>query len=190
MSLRKYAVAPAPEAPARVERCELCREELDDRHGHLVDVQERSIACACRPCYLLFTAAGAGRFRAIPDRYRKGDPVTAEEWAALGIPVDTAFFFTNSELDRVVAYYPSPAGATECQLDVALDHPLLTVAEPDVEAVLIHRLETFLVPVDACYRLVGQLRLDWHGFDGGSEVRNALNAFVENLRERGKPWSR
>ena len=33
------------------------------------------------------------------------------------------------------------------------------------------RDEMFLIPVDACYSLAGALRLNWHGFDGGAEVR-------------------
>ena len=39
------------------------------RHGHLVDTDKRSLACACRACYLLFTHQGAGtggRYRAYP----------------------------------------------------------------------------------------------------------------------------
>ena len=37
----------------------MCREVLDERHGHVVDIEKRSIACACRACYLLFTSEGA-----------------------------------------------------------------------------------------------------------------------------------
>ena len=42
-----------------------------DEHGHLVDLERRSLMCACRGCYLLFTpdGAGGGHFRAVPDRY-------------------------------------------------------------------------------------------------------------------------
>ncbi len=40
-------------------------------HDHLVDLEQRSLLCTCRGCYLLFTpdGAGGGRFRAVPDRY-------------------------------------------------------------------------------------------------------------------------
>jgi len=40
--------------PPGTERCEMCHTVLDDRHGHLVDIDKRSIACACRASYLLF----------------------------------------------------------------------------------------------------------------------------------------
>ena len=49
---REAAAAPA------VERCELCGTPLDDRHGHVVELDKRSIACTCRACYLLFTRDG------------------------------------------------------------------------------------------------------------------------------------
>jgi hypothetical protein len=100
-----------------------------------------------------------------------------------------AFFFYNSELGRVVAGYPSPGGVTECELDLAAwdrladAHPLLGVLAPDVEAILVNRNdgrnEAFLMPVDECYPLVGELRMKWQGFDGGAEARAALTAFLE-----------
>jgi hypothetical protein len=46
-------------AAAEAEHCEMCGEVLTGRHGHLVDTDKRSIACACRACYLLFTHEGA-----------------------------------------------------------------------------------------------------------------------------------
>jgi len=192
--------AAAPAAPTGA-RCELCGAVLGARHGHVVGLDQRSLRCACRPCYLLFTREGAatGRFRAVPERY-VSDPahrLTDADWDELQIPVTTAFFFTNSELDRVVACYPSPAGATECLLDLdswerlRRTHPLLAEAAPDVEAVYVTRtdagLEAFLVPIDACYALVGQVRLHWRGFDGGEPVRRAMAGFVDDLRARSRP---
>jgi len=145
-----------------------------------------------------------------------------------------AFFFYNSALGRVVAGYPSPGGATECELDLAAwdrlaaAHPLLGALAPDVEAILVNRVgpggndhpqtppallpggthppgpplggklspqtplappgpgnfEVFLIPVDECYGLVGELRMKWQGFDGGAEARAALAAFLDGLRRR------
>jgi hypothetical protein len=43
--------------------------------------------------------------------------------------------------------------------------------------------EALLVPVDACYRLVGLVRLHWKGFDGGAEAWAAIDAFFAELRE-------
>ena len=155
----------APDA----ERCEMCQTVLDERHGHLVDIDKRSIACACRACYLLFTHEGAagGRYRAVPERicHDPGRPLTDLDWNELQIPVAMAFFFFNSALGRVVAGYPSPGGVTECELDLeawdrlAAEYPLLGELTPDVEAIFVQPAgEVFLIPIDKCYSLVGELR--------------------------------
>jgi hypothetical protein len=161
-----------------------------------VDTEKRSLACACRACYLLFTHEGAagGRYRAVPERiYHDPDrPLTDADWSELQIPVAMAFFFFNSALGRVVAGYPSPGGTTECELDLAgwdrltAAYPLFAEMAPDVEAIFVNRTtgEVFLIPIDECYSLVGELRLYWTGFDGGAEVRAALAAFLEGLRKR------
>jgi hypothetical protein len=169
---------------------------LTDRHGHLVEVEKRSIACACRACYLLFTHGGAagGRYKAVPERvaWDPDRPLSDLDWNELQIPVAMAFFFYNSALSQVVAGYPSPAGPTECELDLAawdrlaLSHPLLAELAPDTEAILVNRNddEVFLIPIDVCYSLIGELRMKWSGFDGGDEVRAALAAFLAGLRRR------
>jgi uncharacterized protein DUF5947 len=196
--------------PPGTERCELCQAVLDDRHGHLVDTDKRAISCACRACYLLFTSEGAarGRYRAVPERIcRDPDrPLAAADWNELQIPVTMAFFFYNSALGRVVAGYPSPGGVTECELDLeawdrlAAAYPLLAEMAPDTEAIFVHgaspggrnpdppatppEYEVFLIPIDMCYSLVGELRLYWQGFDGGAEARAALGKFLAGLRQR------
>lgn len=192
------ATSAAPE-----DRCELCGETLSAGHKHLVDTQSRSIVCACTACALLFTRSG-GRYQTVPDRvlHDPGTPLTDAEWAELRIPVAIAFFFVNSALGRVVASYPSPAGVTECELDLAAwdrlaaTHPLLSAVTPDVEAILVIRAqsritdgesdEMFLIPVDTCYSLAGALRLNWHGFDGGAEVRTIMAAVLTDLRRRAR----
>lgn len=193
--LRRFA-APPPRPAAAGERCELCGEKLSATHAHMVDPQDRSIMCACTACALLFTRPG-GRYRTVPDLvyYDPQQPLTDAEWAELQIPVAIAFFFANSALGRVVASYPSPAGVTECELDLAAwdrlaaAHPLLASLTPDVEAILVVRgddTEAFLVPIDMCYSLAGALRLNWHGFDGGTEVRRILSEFLTDLRQRAR----
>jgi hypothetical protein len=191
---------PAATEPAG-ERCDLCAVPLAARHGHVVALDQRSLRCACRPCYLLFTrdGAGGGRFRAVPERYLHDParPLTDADWDALRIPVSTVFFFDNSDLGRMVACYPSPAGATECLLDLGSwdrlrrTHPLLAAPAPDVEAVYVTRTgtgpEAFLVPIDACYTLVGRVRMGWRGIDGGPAVHRALAEFVADLRRRSRP---
>jgi len=183
-----------PDDPPGTERCELCQTVLDSRHGHLIDMDKRSIACACRACYLLFTHEGAagGRYRAVPERICRDPerPLAAADWNELQIPVTMAFFFYNSALGRVVAGYPSPGGVTECELDLgawdrlAASYPLLAGLAPDTEAIFVHQDEIFLIPIDMCYSLVGELRLYWQGFDGGAEARAALETFLAGLRQR------
>ena len=60
----------------------------------------------------------------------------------------------------------------------------------DVEAIYVGRtgahLQTFLIPIDACYALVGDVRLRWRGLDGGDAVRQALSAFLHDLRVRSR----
>jgi hypothetical protein len=181
------------------ESCELCSVEVPSDHGHVVDTHTRSIVCVCRACYLLFTTAGAagGRYRSIPDRYIAGDSpmMTAAQWNALQIPVGVAFFFHNSPLQRTVAFYPSPAGATESELplevwgDIVAASSLVRSLQPDVEALLVRKsdaIETYIVPIDACYELVGRLRRHWKGFDGGDEARSELAQFFDRLRARSR----
>ncbi|WP_051832248.1 DUF5947 family protein [Streptomyces katrae] len=187
--------------PPRPERCELCGLAVpEDGHRHLVETEKRALVCACTACALLFDRPGAatGRFRAVPDRYLTDPEHRLEEgaWEQLQIPVGVAFFFRNAALDRLVALYPSPAGATESELDPATWQHVLgggtlaALLEPDVEALLLRRAEgrteCYLVPIDICYELVGRMRLLWQGFDGGAEARAALNAFFAQVERRAK----
>jgi hypothetical protein len=175
----------------------MCTKELADQHSHVVDLENRGLMCACRPCYLLFTVGGAGgkRFRAVPERYvaLPSFGLSPGQWEELQIPVSVAFFFRNSEEDRVVAFYPSPAGATESLLPLdawdrlAEANPELADIEPDVEALLVRApAEGYLVPIDACYELVGQMRRLWHGFDGGQDARAEMNAFFARIKAQAR----
>ena len=194
---------PLQPKPRPGERCELCAALIPDEHGHVVDLESRALMCACRPCYLVFAPQGAGgtRFRAVPDRYMAfpGFALSATQWDALQIPVGVAFFFMNSALDHVAAFYPSPAGATESLLsldswgEIVAANPGLGTLQPDVEAFLVRsadrqsgtaQAECYLVPIDVCYELVGQLRTLWKGFDGGTEAHAALDAFFDRVRDR------
>ncbi|WP_406836282.1 DUF5947 family protein [Streptomyces sp. AHU1] len=196
--LRQFTRRPPPKG----ERCDLCGEPLPSEHRHLVDTSRRSLKCACPHCHLLFTrpGAGQGRFRAVPDRYLSDPGFVLDEagWNRLQIPVALAFFFRNSELGRLAAFYPSPAGATESELDprtwdaVLGRSRLVELLEPDVEALLLHRgrdgsVTCTLVPVDVCYELVGRMRLHWKGFDGGSEARADIAEFLERITAAARP---
>ena len=128
------------------ERCEMCAEPITDEHQHVVNLESRALMCTCRGCYLLFTSEQAQlRYRSVPDRYLRFPEVGlgAAEWDALQIPVGLVFLFHNSVQDRLVAFYPGPAGATESELSleawqrVVADHPQLGLLRPDVEALLL-----------------------------------------------------
>jgi len=192
------------ERPARVvgERCEMCAEPITDDHPHVVDLESRALMCTCRGCYLLFTAEDAKlRYRAVPDRYLSFPDVTldAREYDELEIPVGLAFLFNSSVLDRTVAFYPGPAGATESELPleawarVAEANPQLALLRADVEALLLRgtdrgsEFSCHLVPIDACYALVGQLRQLWRGFDGGAEAHQAMDDFFAEMAARSRP---
>lgn len=191
---------PSPQAGAE-EACEMCSESIPADHSHVADLERSSLLCACRACYLLFTRpdAGRGRYRSVPDRYLSDArrPLSVAEWDVLEVPVGLAFFLDSSAQDGVVGFYPSPAGVTECRLDLgawerlADAHPLLAQIEPDVEAALISRtddaIEHYLVPIDACYELAGRMRMLWRGFDGGTEARQSIDEFLQNVRQRARP---
>lgn len=192
--------SPARTRPRPGERCELCAANIPEEHGHVVDLEQRSLRCTCRPCASLFVGVGAagGRFRTVPERHLIIDDfeLSAGQWDALQIPVAMAFFFRNSSDATLTAFYPSPAGATESLLplgawdQISAVNPVLSIMEADVEAALIRvvgsTFECFVVPIDACYELVGHLRRLWRGFDGGREARDATAGFFDRLRHRAR----
>jgi hypothetical protein len=71
-------------------------------------------------------------------------------------------------------------------------NPVLNSLQPDVEAFLVRTdpggtgTECFIVPIDACYELVGQLRRLWRGFDGGRDAHEAMDTFFEKVRGRAR----
>lgn len=187
--------------PRPGERCELCSAVIGDEHSHVVNVSTRSLSCACRPCYLLFTSggAGSGHYKAVPDRVHALVPsaVSRAAWEELQIPVGVAFFFLSTLSGQVHGFYPGPAGATESLLPLDLWERLLEAdaalssMEADVEALLVRAgpegdPECYVVPIDACYELVGYLRMQWRGFDGGSEARHTIDEFFAGVQQRAR----
>jgi len=44
--------------------------------------------------------------------------------------------------------------------------------------------DCYIVPIDACYELVGRIRRCWKGFDGGEDAWNEIDGFFADLRVR------
>jgi hypothetical protein len=193
-ALRRFA---KPRAP--VERCELCDAPLADEHPHLVEPADRRLICACDPCALLFSYREGSKYRRAPRRvdYLPNFRLTDEEWEALHLPINLAFFLHSSTAGRVVAFYPSPAGTMESlvELDAWTElteaNPILRELEPDVEALLVNRVgetrEVYRVGIDLCYHLSGLIRLHWRGLAGGQAVWEEIARFFVGLKERSGP---
>lgn len=181
-----------------VERCELCSSELSAEHEHLVDISTRQMTCACQACAILFSGKANAKYRRVPRRirYLADFQLSDAQWESLLIPISMAFFFRSSAAGKVVALYPSPAGATESLLDfeswdeIQRDNPVLDQMEPDTEALLVNRVrgaaEYYLLPIDECYRLVGLIRTHWHGLSGGTEMWEEIGKFFAELNGKAK----
>jgi hypothetical protein len=186
---------------ADVERCELCGRDIPAIHQHLIEPATRRLACACDACAILFGSGASAKYKRVP-RDARALPdfnLSDAQWDSFRIPIDLAFFFESSRLDRVVALYPSPAGPTESLLrletwkDLVRDNPPLRQMSADVEALLINRVgltrgsspaEYYILPIDECFKLVGLMRMHWKGLSGGTEVWRQIGAFFEEVRKR------
>jgi hypothetical protein len=212
-TLRRLLTPPVEPRPR--ERCDLCGAALPDDHNHIVDTRTRRLLCACEICGITsggraFAEPSAqpgnrapevaahedGRYRAVPGRYvhLPSMKISPAHWDALAIPVDLAFFFVNSDIGRMVACYPGPAGAAESLLPLEAwpalvdANPWIRLLAPDVEALLVRRIDgdymCFVVPIDACYELVGRIRTEWTGLGGGDRVRREIDRFFESILVR------
>jgi hypothetical protein len=183
-----------------LERCELCSQGLASTHSHLIEVARRKLLCTCEACAILFSGQGV-KFKRVPRRVRSlpGFELSDADWNGLMVPINMAFFFESSLENRVIALYPSPAGAMESLLaleswhDIVARNPILNEMESDVEGLLINRLgysrgysaaEYYLLPIDECYKLVGLIRMHWKGLSGGTEVWQELGEFFTSLKSR------
>ena len=195
--LRRFAKSRAP-----VERCDLCGLEIAPSHDHLIDPAERQLACACGACAVLFSGQAGTRYKRVPHEIVALDDliITDAQWEALRLPIDLAFFYESTPQGRMVACYPSPAGATESLLEletweeIRRQHSVLLDLLPDVQALLVNRVRRgsavagcFLVPIDQCFRLVGIIRMHWKGFTGGTEVWKEIDGFFTDLGRMARP---
>ncbi|OLT17017.1 hypothetical protein BJF79_18085 [Actinomadura sp. CNU-125] len=210
-ALERLVARAAARGADAVERCDLCAEPVPDDHGgghaHVLDERGTGLLCACRACALLFErdaagrdAEGRGHFRLVPGRRLRLPDLPVDD---LGVPVGLAFFVRHED-GEVTAHYPSPGGATRCDVDAAAwktvaerCEPLRTMV-PDVEALLVHTGRSapgeaaaggvadqrWIVPIDECYRLVAAVRLSWKGLSGGKDVWPEIERFFVELGAR------
>jgi hypothetical protein len=178
--------------PRPAERCDLCGGQVAEDHRHLLQVEERQILCACEACFALRSGDAVftptGRRVVWVDDFELRDEI----WAAFRIPIGLAFFFRSSATDGVVALYPSPAGATESELDLAAwalleaGNPVLGSLATDAEALIVNRMsdppQYAIAPIDRCYALVGLVKTRWVGISGGTELKDAIQGYFDALR--------
>jgi hypothetical protein len=182
--------------PAREpdERCDLCRATVPDDHRHLLHLTERRIVCACEACWALHS--GDAEYRPTGMRTLWLEDFVCDDalWASLSIPIGLAFFMRSSVSESVVAFYPSPAGATESELGLdawqalVAANPVLRRLDADGEALVVNRLarppQYAIMPIDQCYALVGLVRTRWEGISGGDALSEAVPEFFAAIRAR------
>ncbi len=185
--------AARPSAEAE-ERCDVCGVEIPVEHEHLLHLGDRRILCVCATCWATHSADPELRPTGKRITWLDGFELPDDLWARLQIPIGLAFFMYSSSVGSMIAMYPSPAGATESELELAawddlraLNHELESL-EPDAEALVVNRIsdppEYVIAPIDECYGLVGAIKVSWDGISGGDAVERAIPAFFERLRGR------
>lgn len=187
-----------PQAPP-AERCELCGLALPPEHSHLLEPATRKLVCSCEPCAILFSGRQQGRYRRVPRDVESlpGFRITDEQWEDFHLPINLTFFVASTPAGRVLAFYPSPAGAVESLLPLEAwqtlvnQNPSLATFEPDVEALLVNRMNGehayYRTPIDECFKLVGLIRGHWRGLSGGTQVWAEVARFFTGLQERSRP---
>jgi uncharacterized protein DUF5947 len=176
------------------ERCDLCGTTLPDDHRHMLHLVDRRIVCTCEACWALHSGDAEYRPTGMRELWLDGLQCDEELWVAFAIPIGLAFFMRSTVTDSVVAFYPSPAGATESELPLeawarlVAANPVLEQLDPDAEALVVNRLsdppQHAILPIDRCYELVGLIKSRWQGISGGSAIEEAVPEFFARLRAR------
>ncbi len=179
------------------ERCDICGAPVPDDHRHLLHLTERRIACACEPCWALHSGDPEYRPSGMRTLWLESFDCSDELWGYFQIPIGLAFFMRSSvsvPTHPVVAFYPSPAGATESELSLEAwealvsANPVVGQLEPDAEALIVNRLtephEYAIAPIDVCYGLVGLIKSRWEGISGGDAIETAVPEFFAALRAK------
>ncbi len=200
--LRQFT-RPRSAASRAMEHCDLCSAGLHHDHPHLVELATRQIVCACDACALLFDGMEKSRYKRVSrsSRYLPNFEMTDGQWESLMIPINMAFLFRSSLENRIVALYPSPAGAVESLLpldawaEIEERNSEILQLKSDVEALLVNRVghareareaEYYIAPIDECYKLVGLIRTNWKGLSGGAEVWTEVGRFFAELRTKSE----
>ncbi len=178
------------------ERCDLCNTTLPDDHRHMLALVERRIVCTCEACWALRSGDAEYRPTGTRELWLQEFGCDEETWAAFQIPIGLAFFMRSTVTGSVVAFYPSPAGATESELALepwqrlVAANPVLEQLDSDAEALVVNRLaqppQYAILPIDRCYELVGLIKSRWEGISGGSAIESAVPEFFEQVRARAK----
>lgn len=187
------AQRPGVRAPA-AERCDLCNTSLPDDHRHLLHLQERRIVCSCEACWALHSGDAEYRPAGMRTLWLPEFELDQELWGRFQIPIGLAFLMRSSVTSGLVAFYPSPAGATESELSLeawealVARNPVLDQLESDAEALIVNRLtdpgQYAIAPIDQCYALVGLIKSRWEGISGGDALTQAVPEFFDGLRRR------
>ena len=178
------------------EDCDLCGTAMPEDHRHLLQLEERRILCVVRE--LLGAARRRPEYPADRHAGRLARGLRAARralGAASQIPIGLAFFMRSSAAGGVVAIYPSPAGATESELDLGAWDELVRGAtrcsatlEADAEGLIVNRMadppQYAIAPIDECYALVGLIKASWEGISGGVGVERAIAGFFDELQAR------
>jgi hypothetical protein len=197
--MRSLARAGAPVqngggSSAAAEHCDICRAPIPEDHRHMLHLVDRRIVCTCEACWALYSGEPEYRPTGMRTVWLDRFQCSEETWAAFGIPIGLAFFMRSTVTETVVAFYPSPAGATESELTLEAwgalvqSNPVLERLEADAEALVVNRMsdpaQFAIVPIDQCYALVGLIKSRWEGISGGSAIEQAVPQFFAAVRSR------
>ncbi|MGA2011974.1 MAG: DUF5947 family protein [Solirubrobacteraceae bacterium] len=185
---------PAARSGPPVERCDICHTTLPDDHRHMLHLVDRRIICSCEACWALYSGNPEYRPTGMRTVWLDGFDCDEETWSAFRVPIGLAFFMRSTVTGTVVAFYPSPAGATESELALeawaalVARNPVLEHLDTDAEALVVNRLadppQYAIIPIDHCYALVGLIKSRWEGISGGGAIEQAVPEFFAGIQAR------